>query len=225
MKILVFSDVHANYEALKEILNVIDNGNYDKVIFLGDLVNFGPSPNECVDLIKKRKDIIYLYGNHELYFMGHVKLDPVKSCIVNWTKNHLTKENLNFLLNNNKLYYSIKYNDKVLMFKHFFTKKNYKNNPFRSVNDEYIDDNNCDYLFLGHNHDNKEFKINDTNVYIIGSIGTKKDAYYYTIDLDDNINIERHVLKYNYNDFYNKLINVDYLEKDHVLKHLYDIEL
>lgn len=225
MKVLVFSDVHGNLESLKAILNIIDNNNYDKVIFLGDLVDFGPNPNECIDLLKKHKDIIYLYGNHELYLSGNIKMDKIKECFVKWTKDRLSKENLNFVLNNNKLYYSIKHNGKLLMFKHYFTKKNYKNYPFKNIHDNYEPVKDCDYLFLGHDHDNKEFKLNTTNVYIIGSTGTKKDIYYYTIDLNDDINIEKHILKYNYDDFYNKLKNVDYIEKKHIFKHIYDIDI
>jgi putative phosphoesterase len=45
MKILILSDIHANWHALEAILV---NENYDTLIFLGDAVDFGPNPKECV---------------------------------------------------------------------------------------------------------------------------------------------------------------------------------
>ncbi|SRR5579885_2520963 len=45
MKILILSDIHANWYALEAILA---NENYDTLIFLGDAVDFGPNPKECV---------------------------------------------------------------------------------------------------------------------------------------------------------------------------------
>jgi len=45
MKILILSDIHANWHALEAILA---NENYDTLIFLGDVVDFGPNPKKCV---------------------------------------------------------------------------------------------------------------------------------------------------------------------------------
>ena len=45
MKILVLSDIHANWYALEAIL---DKESYDALIFLGDVVDFGPNPRKCV---------------------------------------------------------------------------------------------------------------------------------------------------------------------------------
>lgn len=45
MKILILSDIHANWYALEAILA---NESYDTLIFLGDAVDFGPNPKECV---------------------------------------------------------------------------------------------------------------------------------------------------------------------------------
>ena len=54
MKIAVMSDIHGNIYALMKTLEDIDEQNVDKIICLGDLVGYGPHPNEVVALIKRR---------------------------------------------------------------------------------------------------------------------------------------------------------------------------
>ena len=51
MKYLVLSDIHASLYALQAVL--ADAKDYEQIIFLGDLANFGPHPSECVDLLRE----------------------------------------------------------------------------------------------------------------------------------------------------------------------------
>jgi len=60
MKILVIADVHANLEALESVLEE----DFDKIIFLGDGIDYGPTPVETLDLLIE-KSFIYLMGNHD----------------------------------------------------------------------------------------------------------------------------------------------------------------
>jgi len=67
MKILVLSDVHGNWPALQAVLRAEPDAN--RVLFLGDLVNYGPQPAECVAWAMKldpRSRV--LQGNHDLAF-------------------------------------------------------------------------------------------------------------------------------------------------------------
>lgn len=50
MKILILSDIHANWHALEAILS---NETYEYLIFLGDTVDFGPNPRECTRFLMK----------------------------------------------------------------------------------------------------------------------------------------------------------------------------
>jgi protein phosphatase len=62
MKVLIVSDIHANYPALQAVLNsAVD---FDKLIFLGDVVDYGPHPKECLTFIKENADY-YIRGNHD----------------------------------------------------------------------------------------------------------------------------------------------------------------
>lgn len=65
MLLAVFSDVHANLEALEAVLEVIDQRKPDKVAFCGDVVGYGGSPKECLDLVRDRVDLAVV-GNHDL---------------------------------------------------------------------------------------------------------------------------------------------------------------
>jgi predicted phosphodiesterase len=67
MKIAILSDVHGNLPALEAVLK--DMGCVDQIICLGDMVNYGPWSNECLDLLSGIDNCILLQGNHERYFL------------------------------------------------------------------------------------------------------------------------------------------------------------
>ena len=52
MKYAVVSDVHANLESLTIMLSHLQDA--DGLLCLGDMVGYGPNPNECVDLLRAR---------------------------------------------------------------------------------------------------------------------------------------------------------------------------
>lgn len=64
MRIAVISDIHANLEALTVCLKWIEENNIDKVICLGDLIDYCAQPNECVELIQNHCNKVIL-GNHD----------------------------------------------------------------------------------------------------------------------------------------------------------------
>lgn len=64
MSTAVISDIHGNAEALKRVLDDIDRRGVDRIICLGDIVGYGPSPLECVDLVRQRC-VWSLMGNHD----------------------------------------------------------------------------------------------------------------------------------------------------------------
>lgn len=61
MKVLIFSDIHSNIEALNTLLSL---EKYDKAIFLGDIVDYGPNPAEALDLVFAEADYM-VQGNHD----------------------------------------------------------------------------------------------------------------------------------------------------------------
>jgi predicted phosphodiesterase len=64
MRIGVFSDIHANLEALRAIQAAYDGERVDRLFCAGDVVGYGASPNECVDIVRSMTTEVVL-GNHD----------------------------------------------------------------------------------------------------------------------------------------------------------------
>ncbi|NJL75517.1 MAG: metallophosphoesterase family protein [Saprospiraceae bacterium] len=64
MKIVLFSDIHANLPALEGFFEDIDQREYDAIFCLGDLVGYNIWPNEVIQAIRKRK-IPTIAGNYD----------------------------------------------------------------------------------------------------------------------------------------------------------------
>ena len=60
--ILVISDIHSNYTALKTVINTAKP--FTQILFAGDIIGFGPHPHECVETIKKL-NVKTVKGNHD----------------------------------------------------------------------------------------------------------------------------------------------------------------
>jgi predicted phosphodiesterase len=99
MKIAVISDIHANLEALTSVLTRIDALNIASIYCLGDIVGYGASPNECVELIRMRK-IPTVVGNHDKAAAGALSIDDFSSMAkegILWTRSVLTRDNREYL--------------------------------------------------------------------------------------------------------------------------------
>ncbi|MBN1492472.1 MAG: metallophosphoesterase family protein [Phycisphaerae bacterium] len=64
MMFAVISDIHSNLEALQVVLADIEARGVERIFCLGDVVGYGPSPCECIDLIIDRCEVC-LCGNHD----------------------------------------------------------------------------------------------------------------------------------------------------------------
>ena len=64
MRLAVLSDIHANLEALRAVLDEADARGADAVVCLGDVVGYGPDPEACVNLVRERSDATVM-GNHD----------------------------------------------------------------------------------------------------------------------------------------------------------------
>jgi diadenosine tetraphosphatase ApaH/serine/threonine PP2A family protein phosphatase len=73
LRVAVVSDVHANLHALEAVLAEVGRGGFDEIWCLGDVVGYGPKPNECVALVQERTAIC-LAGNHDLVVLGKIAL-------------------------------------------------------------------------------------------------------------------------------------------------------
>jgi 3',5'-cyclic AMP phosphodiesterase CpdA len=63
--IATFSDVHGNTPALIAVLDAVDAASPDRVVNLGDIASGGVDPRGTLDILRSRKDILTVRGNHE----------------------------------------------------------------------------------------------------------------------------------------------------------------
>lgn len=105
MRYAIFTDIHANLEALEAVLAKIDELSQqepiDGIWFLGDLVGYGPNPNECIQKLREHTDVI-IAGNHDWAAVGKLDLEDFSEAArisAEWTATQLTEENRTFLAN------------------------------------------------------------------------------------------------------------------------------
>jgi diadenosine tetraphosphatase ApaH/serine/threonine PP2A family protein phosphatase len=99
MRIMVFSDIHSNLTALEAVLAAA--GNVDAYWCLGDLVGYGPDPNECIALVRDLPNLVCVRGNHDAATLGEVDQNTFNheaSLAITWTKRNLNAESQEFLL-------------------------------------------------------------------------------------------------------------------------------
>ena len=93
-RVAVISDVHANWHALRAVLEAIDSEEPDEIWCLGDLVGYGPRPNPCCESVRERAAVC-LAGNHDLGVLGQLDLEefaPDAVVSARWTRGVLRDE-------------------------------------------------------------------------------------------------------------------------------------
>jgi diadenosine tetraphosphatase ApaH/serine/threonine PP2A family protein phosphatase len=98
MRILVISDIHANLTALDAVLEAA--GSVDEIWCLGDVVGYGPDPNECVERLRSLPNLTCLIGNHDAAALGNIDLNAFNRearASAHWTQSVLSEESRQFL--------------------------------------------------------------------------------------------------------------------------------
>ncbi len=99
MRLAILSDVHANLEALTEVLAAIDRERPQRIVCLGDVVGYGASVDECCALVRERAELTVL-GNHDAAVAGRMEYgfyyDAARHAI-DWTASRIAEEHLAWL--------------------------------------------------------------------------------------------------------------------------------
>ena len=99
MRIAVISDIHGNLAALDAVFAALDADPVEAVWCLGDIVGYGPQPNECCDVVRERASVT-LCGNHDLAVRGTLDLDEFSGdagLAARWTQSVLREDVLEWL--------------------------------------------------------------------------------------------------------------------------------
>lgn len=198
MKFGVIADIHANYPALESVLNILKKNEVEGYLVLGDIIGYGPHPNECIEAVMKMSNALVIAGNHDWACVDLEDVSAFNSIArqaVDWTKSILKKENRDY----------IQSLDYILESAKFMAVHGSPSDPL----DEYLDsidifEKNLPFFkkrnlcFVGHNHlplcfkklvedgvlvgnmlkENEELKINSAEITVVnpGSVGQPRDG-------------------------------------------------
>jgi len=98
MRYLILSDIHANLTALDAVLDAAQ-GRWVKAVCLGDLVGYGPDPNEVIDRVRSL-GAVTIRGNHDKAVSGIAdgdEFNPVARSAVLWSRQQLRPDNREYL--------------------------------------------------------------------------------------------------------------------------------
>ncbi|WP_370572772.1 metallophosphoesterase [Methanomethylovorans sp.] len=179
MRLLIISDVHGNKEALDAVMAV----PHDDVICLGDLVDYGPSPGECIDLLIDQK-ISTIMGNHDSAVAFRM------DCGCSYQYKHLSQSTREYTwavlrdtqiesLSNLPLDYERMENGKKLYFAHGSPVSFYdyiKPDTTEDAIKELIKGVDAEFIFIGHSHLPFVRKVGDVTLVNPGSVGQPRDG-------------------------------------------------
>lgn len=105
MRYAILADIHANLEALQAVLQELHGiahrcgQPFDALWCLGDLVGYGPNPEECVELLRAQAEVV-IAGNHDRAVAGMLPVEPFNDSAqvtAAWTRSRLSEEPLGYL--------------------------------------------------------------------------------------------------------------------------------
>jgi len=97
---MIFSDIHGNLEALQSMLSDAASRDVHRSICLGDIVGYGPYPNECIHLVRSLRNCRCLAGNHDVAALWETSPYGMSSAAkeaILWTMDQLSAENKEYL--------------------------------------------------------------------------------------------------------------------------------
>ena len=116
MIIAILSDIHGNLPALERAIK--NTKNVDQYIILGDVVNYGPWNNECVQLIETLPNCVKILGNHDIDFINKININDTSlskkfflKCMDNFGESEFLK----------KYTHEIKYNNFIWILRRNFS--------------------------------------------------------------------------------------------------------
>lgn len=100
MLIALLADIHANREALTACLDAVAEDGADSLVFLGDLVGYGPDPEWVVETVANlvSRGALAIQGNHDAAAVDDGQaLNPIAAAAIAWTRKRLTSSHVEFL--------------------------------------------------------------------------------------------------------------------------------
>jgi putative phosphoesterase len=205
-RVAVITDIHGNLPALEASLTAIDSMDVDAIYCGGDLVGYGPHPNEVCRLLEER-GIPTIYGNYD-YAIARDQEDcgcayrdqhdrELGQLSVAWTLEHTDQRSKDFMRG---LPFDARFDlgDKRVRLVHGSPRKVneylFADKPARTF-ERIAAGADCDVLVFGHTHQPWVEEYGGVLFVNCGSVGKPKDgdprASFAVLDADDGVTIER----------------------------------
>ena len=225
MRFAIFSDIHANLEALEAVLADAHERKCTDFVCLGDVVGYNANPHECVERVRAM-DCPIVKGNHDeqaSLIESSRDFNEMAEQAIQWTRDHLTEEDKEWLRG---LLLQRPVHDFTIVHATLDTPEQWGyvfNNLDAAASFTYQQTTVC---FFGHTHVPMAFirddgvhrmrieqlRIEPTKKYFInvGSVGQPRDAdwhaAYCVYDIDNNI-VEQRRVKYDLEAAQKKIID------------------
>ncbi|WP_026477350.1 metallophosphoesterase family protein [Alkaliphilus transvaalensis] len=210
MKIAFITDIHSNIYALETVWKDLQERGLKEVYCLGDLVGYGPFPNEVIDFLKEKK-VPTIQGNYDekvgeglfledSHYTGTKVNKPSPQSLI-WTQENTTNNNKKWL-NDLPKEMIIEIEGKKLLLVHGSPRRNNEYLYEEShVLEEIADLVDVDILLCGHTHKPFHKVIKGLNIINVGSVGKPKTgnpkATYAILEIEANV-IDLEIIEVNY---------------------------
>jgi len=164
MRILILSDIHANFTALEAALAKAA-GRWDTAVCLGDVVGYGPDPAEVSEKIRGLVECC-IRGNHDKAVTGIMSTEdfnPVAKAAVDWTRSQLSPDLLEWLARLPQG--PLETNGVVLVHGALQDEDEYVFTPAQAL--EGLLDSTAAVTFFGHTHHQGGFAYQDSNLEVL----------------------------------------------------------
>jgi diadenosine tetraphosphatase ApaH/serine/threonine PP2A family protein phosphatase len=164
MRLLVLSDLHANLTALEAALSAA-KGSWDNAVCLGDVVGYGPDPNEVTSQVRELATVT-IRGNHDkavAELMVTDDFNPIARAAVQWTRAQLSNENLDWLASLPQG--PLEAEGVVLVHGAFQDEDEYVFTPSQAL--EGLLDSTLPVTFYGHTHHQGGFSYQETQLEVL----------------------------------------------------------
>jgi len=172
----IISDIHSNLPALEVVLEQIAKEGVDQIICAGDIVGYGPFPNEVIERLKKI-EITSIQGNHDRAVLSHdsSNMNIQAQDAVWWTIENLKQEGHDYLarLSARK---SFDWNGLSIAIFHGSPRNDDEYIPEEGADEELLELAKSDFLVLGHTHVPFVRSLDKGTIVNPGSIGQPRDG-------------------------------------------------
>lgn len=166
MKIAVFSDVHANSDALNKVFEDAEKEGCERFVCLGDIVGYGCDPAGCIDICRGEKGVECVLGNHDAGVIGELGLSWFSPVAMDGVVRHRGEldDDRKSWLRTLKHIKSEEFGGKKCCFAHgtYYHPESfgYLNTTCEAkIEQDMMKSGGCDILFVGHTHYAEAFAL------------------------------------------------------------------